>query len=276
MFSLVVIFSSVLLIGWGMWLDQQAVLEQLPLFTAFHAASLIGVVLAVVYLWPRLPGWGRKTMLVVAALIIWRVSYFPIMVWAGWVATLGEWLLIQTNWFPTVIYPTFLFVMALMNALAIILGGLAVHHRRVVALPVLSVAFVIAAMVSFTDRSDLTVLPDHNYAIEESLPQYHASEGNPYYPAVALPGYNLPERVLIFASGFMFSAIPSTPWSTTVKAILEHEFRNLPKASSDRRVVEHYLAFRSAQEWIACEGECRLTWRLDETPPADFSLSAAN
>jgi len=259
--SLVFIVFILLLIV-GLWLDYQVALAQAPLFIAFHFASLAGVTLAVIYLWPELPGVLRKLILIIAALIIWRVSFFPIMVFAGWFATLGDWLILQSDWVPTVIYPSFLIVMAIMNFAVVVVGGLTVHYRRYTALPVLSIALVVAIMVSFTDRTDLRVLPDRSFSLSDVPPTYQASLGNPYYEAVQTSDYNVAEYVLVYSSAIMFSAIPSTPWSTTVKSVLEHEFRHMPQASSERRVIEHYLAFRSAHKWITCYGPCRDNWSV--------------
>ncbi len=248
------------LLALGVWLDRQSFLAQMPLFIAFQVASLSGVVLAILYLWPKLGGTFRRILLVGMAFVVWRISYFPIMVFAGWITTLGDWLIIQTQWLPTMIYPSFLVVMALMNLGIIVVGALVVHRRRYAVLPVLGLAAIIAVMVSFTDRTDLQVLPDRSYALSEALPDFQPSLGNPYYEAVDEQQYNVAEYVLVFASALMFSAIPSTPWSTEVKSVLEHQFRRMPRASSERRVIEHYLAFRGAQKWITCRGECRDNW----------------
>ncbi len=256
-FSFLLLTTLFSLFALGVWLDRQLFLAQEPLFVAFHVASLSGVMLAIIYLWPKLDGVFRKLILIGIALIVWRISYFPIMVFSGWVVTLGDWLIMQIQWLPTVIYPSFLIAMALMNLGVIVVGVLVVHGRRYMALPVLGAAVIVAVMVSFTDRSDLKVLPDRSYTLSEALPDFQASLGNPYYEAVDKLQYNVAEYTLVFASAIMFSAIPATPWSTEVKSILEHQFRETPRASSERRVIEHYLAFRSAQKWVTCRDECR-------------------
>ncbi|NOY61774.1 MAG: hypothetical protein GXP10_01250 [Gammaproteobacteria bacterium] len=256
MFKGVALVAVLLLLAFGLWLDGRTTLEQWPLFMAFQSASLAGAALAVAWLWPRLPGVARRTILIVAALIIWRVSYFPIMVWAGWVTTLADWLVVQTGLLPSTIYPLFLLTVALMNSAAIITGALAVEHKSRVVLPLLSLAFIVAAMVSFTSKDDLTLLPDNNIAIHQSPPLAKPPVENSYFAVLDRADYNAAEWVLIFASASMYSAIPPTPWSTIVKGVLEEEFRAEPKASSAERVREHYLAFRSAHRYMKCGSDC--------------------
>ncbi len=244
------ILTSVLLVSAGIWLDGREVMDQLPLFIAFQFASLAGVVLAIVWMWPKLDHVLLRVVLVIAAFIIWRMAYFPIMVWAGWVATLGDWLTLQFAVIPSIIYPTFLIMMAVLNGLAIIIGGMAVHRKKWVALPFLGLAFIIASMVSLTSSEDFTWYPDDAYVIDQSLPVAKMPEKNSYFSAMEEQDYNFSTQILVFASGAMYAAIPSTPWSIIVKGTLEQAFRDQPQASSAERTREHYLAFRVAQSKI--------------------------
>ncbi len=249
------VVAACALAGIGVWLDRTHDLDQWALFVAFHVASLLGVVLAIARLWPRYTQPYLRLIVVVCSIIVWRVSYFPIMVFAGWTATLGEWALLQVN-LPTIIYPTFLIFMALMHWVAITAGAYMIGGKKIYVAPALVSAFIIAVLVSFTSRDDLTLLPDHFFVLEQPLPRSKAPVDNPYLPVVSEPHYNVAERVLVFASGAMYALIPSTPWSTAVKGVLEHLFRDNPKASSAARVKEHYLAFRRAHDRIACTHDC--------------------
>ncbi len=251
------LITVIILAGIGLWLDARTIIDQAALFLAFQFASLIGAFLAIILLCTTFQGTTQRVLVVLFAAVVWRVSFFPIMVFSGWVATLGEWLVVQVGIIPVVIYPTFLIAMAVLNWGAIVSGGMMFyHHKYIWALPLL-IAFTVAVLVSFTAREDLAFLPDDNLVIEQSIPEVQPPLGNPYFEAFRQPEYGLPERVLIFASGAMYDLIPRTPWSTTVKSVLEHEFRNHPKASSKRRVQEHYLAFRAAHHNIRCGNSCQ-------------------
>ncbi|HHM05598.1 MAG TPA: hypothetical protein ENJ19_07630 [Gammaproteobacteria bacterium] len=242
--------AALILGALGLGFDHLARLNQAPLFLAFQLASLTGTGFAVTSLWGKVQGPVLRAVVVVGAFIVWRVSYFPIMVFAGWVATLGEWVAVQLDVVPVVIYPTFFLAMALMNWAAVMAGGRLLYTKKLRWAPLAVSAFAIACLVSFTSSEDWTVLPDYNFAITQPAPAYFPPVGNPYYEAVGRPQYNLAEDVLLFASGAMYSFIPSGPWSSAVKGYLEQAFRDMPKASSARRVTEHYVAFRSAQSFI--------------------------
>ncbi len=244
--------AAVILAGLGLWLDARPVLEQAALFAAFQFASLSGVGLAVLFLWRRVDRPGLRLLLILGAAVVWRVAYFPVMVFAGWVATLGEWLLLAVG-LPAVIYPTFLLAMAAMHWAAVFAGGIMVLQRKLWWAPGLVTAFVIAVMVSVTGEEDLALLPDRSLDIEQPVPVVPLPQGNPYFVALERPDYNWPERVLVFASGAMYDLIPSSPWAMAVKAVLEQAFREQPRASSAERVREHYLAFRAAQPLLAGE-----------------------
>ncbi len=246
---------TIALAGAGLWLDTREVLEQATVFVAFHVASLAGILLAAVYLCFNVEGFWRRLLIIACAFIVWRMSFFPVMVFAGWVATLGEWLLINTG-LPVVIYPTFLVAMAAMHWGAVMLGGVMVLRRKALWAPPLLAAFIIAVMVSMTAPEDLAPLPDYSLSLEDAVPPVIPPRGNPYFEVLGKAGYGWPERVLIFASGAMYDLIPGTPWSTAVKSVLEHAFRDLPKASSAQRVREHYLAFRAAHGRIRCGSDC--------------------
>lgn len=250
------LITVIILAGAGLWLDARDVLEQATVFVAFQAASLTGTLLAVIYLWHHVEGLGKRLLILVCAAIVWRVSFFPVMVFAGWVATLGEWLLVKTGIAPVVIYPAFLIAMAAMHWGAVMLGGWMVLRRRALWAPALLAAFVIAVMVSVTAREDFTPLPDYSLTIGQPVPEVSPPAGNPYFAVLGRGDYGWPERVLIFASGAMYDLIPHTPWSTAVKGVLEHAFREQPRASSAERVREHYLAFRAAHARIRCGNGC--------------------
>jgi len=255
--------AVVFLIGLG--IDLFAEVNQTTLFICFYVTSLLGVLLAVLRFWPDVETPGLRILLVLGALIVWRVAYFPILVFAGWVATLNEWLLIELS-LPTIIYPVFLLAVTLMHWAAVYAGAMMISSRKYLWGAALVPAFIVATLVSFTNKVDLTPLPDYFVTIEEAVPAAQAATQNPYSAALASDQeYNWAETTLLFASGSMYQFIPDTPWSASVKGVLESLFNSTPKASSTIRVKDHYLAYRRAHGQIG----------IQDTPTELFNKFAA-
>lgn len=245
-------FAVVFLIGLGV--DLFAEINQTTLFICFYVTSLLGVLLAVLRFWPDVEKPGLRVLLVLGALIVWRVAYFPILVFAGWVAALNEWLLIELS-LPTIIYPIFLLAITLMHWAVVYAGAMMIHSKKYRWGLALVPAFIIATLVSFTNKVDLTPLPDYFVNIEEAVPAAQTATQNPYSTAFSSEAeYNLAETTLLFASGSMYQFIPDTPWSASVKGVLESLFNAAPKASSTVRVKDHYLAYRRAHDQIGIQG----------------------
>ena len=109
----------------GVWFDQVPVLNQPHLFVTFQVISLTGItwgILISLDWFAKRQGFAsqaKKIILLLAALVVWRISYFPIMVFSGWIATLGERLTFAMTGIislPIVIYPIFFITMLLMFA----------------------------------------------------------------------------------------------------------------------------------------------------------------
>ena len=255
------IVSVLGLIAGGLWLDHAPAINQTELFIAFHLASLSGIGLAVLSFWSRLQERWRRVVFIAVALVVWRITYFPLMVFAGWVATLGEWIQITTQILPHFIYPTFLLAMAIFHCLSAMAAGLLLQPagvarpKRWFMYPAFFSGFAIAALVSFTSDSDMRILPDEIMR-DAAIPQDAHPVANPYITALKQGGYTIPQQTLLIAAGSIYPAIPHTPWSLTVKGVLEAQFRHSPRASSSQRVEEHYLGFLSAHSRIACKNDC--------------------
>lgn len=232
-------------------------LSQPALFAGLQVASLGGVALGLAAVWPRRAGTGRRAAVVVAGLIAWRVSYFPIMVFSGHLAAIAEWLL-ASFLLPIVIYPVYLLAAAILHSVAAVAASfLVVPPRRWPrgarrARWALLLPFAVAVMVSFNAWSDLRPLPDTTVELRQPLEHPHAPKGNPYLTALGGPGYSFNQRVMLLAAGLTYDTIPDAPWASAVKSSLEELFRRHPHASTRERVGEHYLAYHSAQAWIGC------------------------
>jgi hypothetical protein len=200
---------------------------------------------------------GRRIALAVAAVVAWRISYFPIMVFSGHVASIGEWILLGSRVLPVVVYPVFLVSVAALHALAGLASGWLVDPgpgRRGVGLLASAAipAFAMAVLVSFSTVRDLALLPDTSFSLAAKVPSASQPVANPYVPRITAPEYALPQRVMLVAAGLTYATIPDSPWGRTVKGVLESQFEQNPVATTRDRVEEHYLAYQSAHSMIGC------------------------
>jgi hypothetical protein len=228
------------------------------------SSSLAGVALGIGLGLARVRA-RRRSALALAAFLAWRISYFPIMVFSGHVASIGEWILLGSRVLPVVVYPVFLVSVAALHAVAGLAAGWLVDPgpwRRGVGLLAAAAipAFAVAVLVSFSTLRDFSLLPDTSLSIAATVPSARQPVANPYLPRIAAPGYALPQRVMLVAAGLTYATIPGSPWARTVKGVLEGQFELNPVASTRERVEEHYLAYHSAHTRIGCRS-------LETCPP---------
>ncbi|TPW14610.1 MAG: hypothetical protein FD130_1335 [Halothiobacillaceae bacterium] len=244
------VITCIIAITAGRWLDRMAVLDQTALFVVFQTVSLGGIATALLwwFTWVQTP-W-QQLLVIIAALAAWRVSYFPIMVFAGWIATLVEQLLLPYKTLPIVIYPTYLLCMGVMNYIAAMAAGAIVTLEWTYLLPVTVPAFTIATMISFIAPIDFKLLPDTEVRFNEPLPSPALPQSNAYLAALTAGEYSLRSRLLLFAGGSVYKLIPHSPWSATVKGTLEELTRKQPRGSATLRVREHYFAYHCAHPLI--------------------------
>ncbi len=273
-------FALVLLPGlvWlGVRLDAAPKLDQAQLWLGFAIASLGGAALGFALLAPQARGRaGRLLLFACAALLVWRLAYFPIMVFSGHVASFGEWLPALLG-LPIAVYPVFLASVALLHASAVAFGLLALAQSGWRLRAAAALAFFLAACVSISGPRDLHPLPDRHFAEAGPAPPPRAAACNPYAPALWAPGYLPHQRVVLLAAALTYETIPPSPWATTVKAVLEGLFEEKPFGDASDRVLEHYLAYRSAHPRLACEGRepCAAAPPAPSTPPVCGPPAAA-
>lgn len=246
------------LLAWGALLDGMQPLQQPLLFAGLQIASLTGAVLGLGIMLPRARSGRQRALQALAALVGWRLAYFPVMVFSGHLASIGEWLLARSG-LPIFVYPTFLVAAAALHAVAAAAAILVLAPPRPWVRLALLPAFAVAACVSFLEPADLSPLPDTCFTLDAPVPPRRAEGHNPYQEALGAPGYWPNQRVILLAAALTYDTIPHAPWATTVKAVLEGLFDARPHASSHERVCEHYLAYHSAQALIGCR-------RLSECP----------
>lgn len=240
----------------GIWLDRMPVLDQTSLFIVFQVISLSSIVTGILW-WcaKEQPNWQRL-LIVVAAILAWRVSYFPIMVFAGWIATLFEQLTLPHENVPIVIYPWYLLCMFVMHCIAALAAGALVTLRWKYLLPITVPAFAMAFLVSFTGAVDYKLLPDVEISFNEPLPPGNTPSSNVYRVELEKGNLPIPRHAILIASSTIYPLIPPSPWSATVKGTLEVLFKNMPIASTEVRVRDHYFAYHRAHHLIGCRHDC--------------------
>jgi hypothetical protein len=254
MVSKLLLASAPLLVGLvllGAFIDSQPALDQAALWASLQLASLGGALFAlgaVLRLMPSSP----RPWLVLATFFSWRVAYFPIMVFSGHVASIGEWLLSLVG-LPIFVYPIFLLAVSLLHAAGAGVAALGVAAPKPFLRWGAVAAFAVAGCVSFNQPRDLLPIPDTNWTLGDAVvPEMQRESGNPYADALTAPGYWPNQRVVLLAATLTYDTIPPSPWATTVKAVLEGLFEATPFGSTRARVLEHYLAYHAAHPLIGC------------------------
>jgi hypothetical protein len=252
------------LFAWGIAIDRQPYSQE-TLWSAIHVASLGGVALAASFTLPGLEGFARRIALVLVVLVVWRLTYFPLMVFSGHVASVTEWILALLR-LPIVVYGVFLVSIGTLHGL-VALGAVQIVnplHPLVYAavVPVL----LLASAVSFAKPDDLRWSPDRFRSIAEPAPPPVAPTANPYFSRLLGTGYWPHQRVVLLAAGLTYETIPPSPWGRTVKAVLEVLFNEKPHASTAQRIYDHYLAYASAHRLIGLRSFAEYPEQLPPAP----------
>jgi len=256
--------------AFGLWLDQQQTLSQLPLMIAFYSAGFSGLLTMSLYLRPRFPLFWQQLLLIILAYSVWRIAYFPVLVLAGYIATVGEAISLRIVGY-SVVYPFFLVSMVLMNAVSFWLAsqllkwfvkptiGHITRQEQTLFISAIPLA-LLALTISFTQPADWHVIPDTSFIDDKPLPKPVLPEMNPYYTALDDKTLNWRQRTLFYASAITYDWIPeNTRWSQIVRGTLEYEFVRTKNVSTAFCVKVHYRAFIVAHPFLntsmALEGE---------------------
>jgi len=241
----------------GLSIDR-APFAQRTLWRAVRIASLGGAAVGLLANWLLVfdATWQRLCMIPLA-LVVWRATYFPLMVFSGHVVSVSEWIHAFVG-IPIWIYGVFLLVIALLHSVVSFAFGqllAPVHPLVYAALPLL---FLLAVAVSFSKPEDLAWSPDRFASLDDPVPPPVAPGRNPYFPRLVGPGYLPHQRIVLLAAGLTYETIPPSPWGRTVKSVLEALFVEAPRASTAQRIRDHYLAYASAHPLIGCRSfaEC--------------------
>jgi hypothetical protein len=259
----------------GLAIDRAAYAQH-TLWRAVRIASLGGVAVGLLVNWLYVfdATWQRLLMIPIA-LVVWRVTYFPLMVFSGHVVSISEWIHAFVG-IPIWIYGIFLLVIALLHTVVSFLFGqllVPIHPAVYVGLPVL---FALASAVSFAKPEDLRWSPDRFAALDGPVPPPVAPGRNPYFSHLFGPGYLAHQRIVLLAAGLTYETIPPSPWGRTVKAVLEVLFDEKPRASAATRIRDHYLAYASAHPLIGCRSFAECPVAIAPAPQAPAAAATSS
>jgi hypothetical protein len=254
---------AALAVGWRV--DAMLEPSQPVLFWCFLAFGLSGCAL----------GWRararldesavRQCVALIAALLAWRLAYFPLMVICGWLASVGEWAAFRA-FGRSVVYPSFALLLLAVNAAIAWIAAAAVtvarpappsfrertlerllrNPPRLALLGLGAAALPVAAMVTFSAPSDRTWFRDRPWSEPRPLPPIHDPERNPYAIILREHELGLPSQVLAFNALVTYPLVPEGPWGSAMKGTLEALALAKPIATSQDRIDEHYLAYLAA------------------------------
>lgn len=262
--KIITLVLGLILISYGVYLDAQAELSQAMLTTAFYTASLLGILSVSLFFMIKRGVLWRSVLSILLAFIIWRISFFPIMVLAGFMTTWGEFIS-MTLFSKSVIYPFLLIFVAMMNAVALWLAeistGLIIQPTKKASsswkwsVPSLLITTlplgVLAMMISFTHPVDWHSIPNTSFIDNKPLPRATLPEINPYGTALEADSLSLSHKILFKAAAITYDWIPEgTQWSQVVKGVLEKEFLTTSDVSTSFCSKIHYRAFMTAQPFI--------------------------
>jgi hypothetical protein len=264
--------GALLALALGFHLDAQPTLTQPTLFWCFVSFGLggaaVGALLGVGS--DRHP--ARRLLACGAALLTWRVSYFPLLVICGWLASVGEWVLralFGLGW----VYPSFLPLLFAANLAVGALAAAAVAAPRGDPPPgpfrrprawlrrpprrllwaVGALALPVAAMVSFSQPSDRVLWSDRPWREPRPIPRVHEPEENPYARILREHPLGLASKVLALNAAITYPLVPEGPWGAAMKGTLEALALAKPIATSQERIDEHYLAYLAAHPRIQAD-----------------------
>lgn len=241
----------------GAILDIRPTISTGNLFFAFYGASLGGLLLGLIPAWHRVTVSWQRVGLLMMALFVWRVAYFPFFVIAGWVATWSDWIFFTFEANFSVVYVIFLLVIMCLHGITVFTAWISIYYRLwIVVLAALPLC-TLAILVSFNQLEDFSLLPDRT--IQRSLTSMRSvtpEEGNIYITLLQREQYNSAQRVLLRSGSILYAIIPHAPWSTTVKEIIAHGIRTNPVGSSADRIYEHYISFVVAHPCISRSAGC--------------------
>ena len=246
---------GLLLIAWilatGIVLDQQQNISLSSMSYSYSFAVVIGVLVIAIPTLLRSKNWVVTTMIIMATVVVLRISFFPIVVIAGYLTTVSENILLAFVAQP-VIYPVLLFSAALLHAFSTYIAIVVIRHSisrlkktliLVAALPLV----LLASVVSFIHPNDFQILAFSINGNEPLSGETSMPRNNPYRNLLKLGGHSWQETTLFYAGLITYELIPSRGvWTQYTKGTLEQDLRNSKNISSRYFTISHLNAF-----WLA-------------------------
>ena len=246
---------SILLVAWvaliGLVLDQQHGTSLAAFSYAYSLTSAGSVIAILVFVLLRTRNWLKVVTLILMGAVIWRISFFPIMVIAGYLTTLIENLFAAFS-IQLVIFPVLLLNVMLLHAVSLLIGVLIVQGSmsRVKRLLLLFVALplaLLASVVSFINDRDWTLTPfslDSNVTIATTVSLPTTS---PYPALLQDDKYDWRQRTLLYTGLVTYYLVPTGgAWTPYVQGTLEQDLRNGGEFGGRYFTLSHLNAY-----WLA-------------------------
>ena len=169
---------------------------------AYSLASAGGVIAILVFVLLGTRNWLKVVTLILMGAVIWRISFFPIMVIAGYLTTMLENLFAAFS-IQLVIFPVLLLNVTLLHALTMLIGVIVVQgsmsrFKRLLLLLVTLPLALLASVVSFISESDWALTPfslDSNAMIATTVSLPTTS---PYPTLLQDDKYDWRQRTLLY------------------------------------------------------------------------------
>jgi len=239
----------------GRYLDHRPTLTHQMLIIAFHGTSLGASLLLIATVGPKQRTLFARVALALALLLAWRISYFPLLIIAGYVAAVGEGLLLHVPIHS--VYPLYLFShFCLHGMVAYLTVQIFMRLRQrppLLLLGCMPLAFI-AISISFIHPHDWQDLPSDAYSVTLEAATATLPTSNPYWRVQHEHNAPWQHKLLFFAAAITYDWLPqNAAWSRYVQGTLETEFTHtaLAQRSTHLFILSHYRAFIAAQPFLA-------------------------
>ncbi len=234
---------------YGSILELHIAIQARHLFFGLHLAAFGALTSIALIQWKTQKTLKSRLFFLFLLFFIFRIAYFPVMVLSATVACYSEWLLLLflPNC-PVRVFPAFLISTVLMFAAIALSVSFALQGKRSAWFLVI-ILLAPMTLISLSSHQDLLLFPDQYASEIKPLPEVRFPNQNPYWDGLEDDSLNPAQKLLALAGALLYPLIPSSPWATAAKGILEHAYRSNPSGSSAERLKDHYAAFISAHRY---------------------------
>lgn len=243
--------TTIAILAMGYTLDHYSDVSLKTFASAYSISSFFGTFPVVAFVILRKRSWISTTTIIGMAFLIWRISFFPIMVIAGYFTTLFESVFTSFTIAP-VIVPILLLNTALLHATTMIvacsvLNANTTRRLRILLLSIALPLLLLAGIVSFSNKSDWRLSPYSLVTINAHTTHTQHPTINPYPELLQQDSYSWQQRVLLYTGLITYELIPSNGhWTQQVKGTLEYDLKTIKKFESRFFTLSHLNAY-----WLA-------------------------